>query len=157
MLRRLAQTAIGVIAGAGLAIFYAEATAKPQLQPVDAIAQPQASLCPSPLRGQQFAKTELYFGSLTPTGTEVTAAEFAHFLEREVSPRFPDGLTLLNGFGEFKGANGKTIQETSRLVIVFYPLTTDSNQKIEQIRQAYKAGFKQESVLRVDGKLCVSF
>ncbi len=118
-----------------------------------AIAQPQ--LCKSP--EQKFAKTELYFGSLKPTGSEVTAAEFARFLDHEVTPRFPDGLTLLNGFGEFKGANGKTIQETSRLVILIYPLTAESSQKVEQIRRAYKTRFEQESVLRVENELCVSF
>jgi Protein of unknown function (DUF3574) len=161
MIGTLTQKAIyySFFCGLTLVIINAQANTRNLFQLSGAIAvdQPSNLSCKSPLIGQKFTKTELYFGSLKPNQTEVKEAEFTRFLNQEISPRFPDGLTLLKGFGEFKGSNGKIIQETSRLVILFYPFAAESNQKIEAIRLAYKTRFGQESVLRVDDESCVSF
>lgn len=106
-----------------------------------------------------FARTELFFGSLKPNGTQVSDAEFQAFLNRDITPRFPDGLTLLAGFGQFKNSQGVVIQERSRLLILLYPIeqAKDSNWKIERIRKTYNQAFQQESVLRTDELSCVSF
>lgn len=107
---------------------------------------------------EQFARTELYFGSAKPDGSVVTEEEFRQFLDQEITPRFPDGLTLFVGLGQFRGSNGVIVQERSMLVILLYPLPTkESNEKIEQIREKYKTSFQQESVLRVDSRGRVSF
>jgi hypothetical protein len=110
---------------------------------------------------EPFIRTELFFGSNKPDGTVVSEAEFARFLDQEITPRFPDGLTLLTGLGQFRGSSGAIERERSMLLILLYPRDTAraSSAKIEQIRTAYKARFQQESVLRADERLpeCVSF
>jgi hypothetical protein len=107
---------------------------------------------------EQFARTELYFGSAKPDGSVITEEEFRQFLDQEITPQFPDGLTLLVGLGQFRGANGVIVQERSMVVILFYPLPTqESSQKIEHIRDRYQQLFQQESVLRIDGRARVSF
>jgi hypothetical protein len=105
-----------------------------------------------PFLGERFARTELCFGSEKPDGSEVTDEEFTGFLNEVITPRFPDGLTLLAGRGQFLNAQGKLVQERSWLLILLYPAAAhqDSSKKIEEIRQAYKQCFQQESVLRVD-------
>jgi hypothetical protein len=102
--------------------------------------------------GERFARTELFFGSAKPDGSEVTTEEFQQFVDDEITPRFPDGLTLLMGLGQFRGSSGVIVQERSMLLILLYPVETrqDSSVKIEQIREAYKQLFQQESVLRAD-------
>ena len=108
--------------------------------------------------GKPFARTELFFGSSKSDGSTVTDEEFERFLKREITPRFPDGLTLLVGSGQFKNSKGEIIQEKSRLLILLYPFgESGSSERIEQIRDAYKSAFKQESVLRADSLSCVSF
>ena len=108
--------------------------------------------------GELWGRTELYFGSLKPDGTVVTEEEFKGFLDAEITPRFPDGLTLLTGFGQFRNSQGVIVQERSMLLILLYPLQrSDANQKIEEIRSLYKQMFQQESVLRVDSQAKVSF
>lgn len=99
-----------------------------------------------------FIRTELYFGTLKPDGTEVTDQEYKAFLDAEITPRFPDGLTLLTGFGQFRNSSGVIIQEKSKLLILLYPVNTlrTSGTKIEEIRTAYKTAFQQQSVLRAD-------
>ncbi|WP_404785333.1 DUF3574 domain-containing protein [Altericista sp. CCNU0014] len=106
-----------------------------------------------------FARTELFFGLGKSNGSEVTEAEFQSFLSREVTPRFPDGLTLLSGRGQFKDSGGSIDREPFKLLILLYPIEkfARSSQSVEQIRQAYKTVFQQESVLRTDGQSCISF
>ena len=104
-----------------------------------------------------FARTELFFGTAKPNGIAVTEQEFLEFLDRVVTPRFPDGLTLLKGDGQFRGEDEVIIREESFLLILLYPLQgfRQSSGKIETIRELYKEHFQQESVLRVDDPLAV--
>lgn len=99
-----------------------------------------------------FIRTELFFGSERPNKPEVSQAEFKQFLDDEVTPRFPDGLTLLTGSGQFREANGEIVQETSFVLVLLYPRETlrESSARIEEIRTRYIERFEQESVLRVD-------
>lgn len=100
---------------------------------------------------QLFARTELYFGSERP-GPDVSRREFARFLDEEITPRFPDGLTLLSGRGQFREADGKIVEETSFVLILFAPYEdrAESSALVEEIRRLYVSEFNQESVLRVD-------
>lgn len=103
--------------------------------------------------GDTYKRTELYFGSSKPDGTAVTPAQFELFLDKEVTPAFPDGLTWLNAHGQWKGG-----KEESFVVILLYPLTNrHANKDIEEIRVEYKKEFQQESVLRADTTDRVSF
>ena len=110
---------------------------------------------PGALKGSlNFARTELYFGTGKADGSAVSDEEFLAFVDAEVTPRFPDGLTLLNGSGQFKNSAGVIIKEESWLLILFYSLDgfKDSSKRIDAIRELYKAQFDQESVLRVDDR-----
>jgi hypothetical protein len=103
---------------------------------------------------EAFVRTELFFGSARPDGTEITEEEFRGFLDEEITPRFPDGLTLLTGFGQFRDSTNTIVRERSFVLILLYPTGSrkSSDEKIEAIREAYKDRFQQESVLRVDDK-----
>ena len=104
----------------------------------------------------RFARTELYFGTARPDGA-VSAEEFQAFLDGEVTPRFPGGLTVVKAEGQFWGEDGTRIKEQSYIVILLYPYETFSaaSRKVEQIRNLYKDRFSQESVLRVDAPFVV--
>jgi hypothetical protein len=104
------------------------------------------------------ARLELYFGTQRPGGAPVTEAEWGAFLNEEVTPRFPDGLTVLTGNGQWRNSAGVITRETSALLIVLYEPSVEKEAAIEDIRAAYKDRFDQESVMRVDAGLqCVSF
>ena len=100
-----------------------------------------------------FIRTELFFGTSRPDGLPaVTDEEFRSFLDQEITPRFPDGLTLVGALGQFRNSTGVIVQERSLLLILLYPAETQkaSSRRIERIRTIYKRMFQQESVLRVD-------
>ena len=108
--------------------------------------------------GSVWAKSELYFGTQKPDGTEVTDEEFNQFLDEVITPRFPDGLTLLTGDGQFRNSQGIIVQEKSYLLILLYPREDrTASAEIEEIRDLYEETFQQESVLRVDSFARVSF
>src|SRR5262245_40670746 len=110
------------------------------------------------LRGSvDFVRTELYFGTAMPDGV-VTDEQFRDFLDRVITPRFPDGLTVLKGNGQFRDVEADVIiKEESFVLILLYPLEDfgESSRKINVIRERYKNEFNQQSVLRVDDPFAV--
>ena len=104
-----------------------------------------------------FIRTELYFGRNKPDGKEVTRKEFDEFLSGFVTERFPDGLTVLKGSGQFLNSKGDVERERSVVLILLYPTSARNEKhiKIEEIRDEYKRRFMQQSVLRVDDPLPV--
>ncbi|MBE1463036.1 DUF3574 domain-containing protein [Kibdelosporangium phytohabitans] len=103
--------------------------------------------------GEPYKRTELYFGGNKPDGSPITPADFELFLDKEVTPAFPDGLTWLEGHGQWKGG-----KEDSYVLILLYPYDKrGASREIEEIRSDYKKQFQQQSVLRSDSVERVSF
>ena len=115
------------------------------------------SFCGNVLNGSMHMRTELVFGMSRAVGPDITEGEFQSFIDDQVTPRFPDGLTVLDGNGQFKDSRGVIVQEKSKLLILLYPFARKSGRKIDEIRREYQAMFQQQSVLRVDEAMCVSF
>ncbi|MFG2712612.1 DUF3574 domain-containing protein [Streptomyces goshikiensis] len=110
--------------------------------------------------GEPYQETRLYFGTARPGGLPpVGEAEFTRFLDREVTPAFPEGLTLRNGRGQWRGQDGKTVRETSYEVVLLYPEkeAEDRGVRIERIRKAYEDQYRQDSVGRSDDKVSAAF
>ncbi|MGQ0541254.1 MAG: DUF3574 domain-containing protein [Blastocatellia bacterium] len=100
----------------------------------------------------KFIRTELYFGLTKPDGTTLNDAEWSLFVDEVVTPRFPDGFTVVDGRGQWRNKEGKIAKESSKVFIVVYPRIerVAAGKKIDEIRNEYKKRFDQESVLRVD-------
>ncbi|WP_308315815.1 DUF3574 domain-containing protein [Streptomyces sp. CC228A] len=114
----------------------------------------------APAGAEPFAETRLLFGTERPDGgPAVTDREFTAFVDREVTPRFPDGLTVQEGRGQWRGADGTVVRERSYELVLLYPSAQarESSPKIERIREAYRLQFGQESVARVDDRVRVGF
>ncbi len=102
-------------------------------------------------------RLELIFGMGRKGAPEISDAEWRSFLDAEVTPRFPDGLTVLAGDGQWRNKDGQVAKESSRIVLVWLVPAVDTDTKIEAIRSAWKLRHAQESVMRIDGNGCVSF
>lgn len=146
---------------AGGGFFGDDAAAVPAARAAHSTAETCAAEEPE-IGAEAFDRTELFFGTAKPDGTAVTEAEWTAFLADEITPRFPDGLTVMTGMGQWQEEDGDIIQERSQLVILLYPseFAAESGALIEEIRAAYEQDFQQESVLRADddaAPVCVSF
>lgn len=114
----------------------------------------------APARGKPYLETRLFFGTARPDGgPAVTDRQFTAFVDKEVTPDFPDGLTVQNGRGQWRDAHGTIEKERSYELILLYPESAakDGDRKIEEIRRTYEKAFAQESVGRVDARARVDF
>jgi len=101
------------------------------------------------------SRVELLFGAVFNDGSPITARQWQDFLDQEVTPRFPAGLTAYEAYGQWQRADGQIEKSPSRVLAIWYE--GDQSSRIEAIREAYKKRFAQTSVMRVDGADCVSF
>ncbi|MFT3787598.1 MAG: DUF3574 domain-containing protein [Tepidisphaeraceae bacterium] len=97
-------------------------------------------------------ETQLFLGLGLNEGGTITDAAFQKFVDAEVAPRFPDGFTILDAQGEWREGS-KAYREPSRVLIVLHDGSPDASAKLEAIRTAYKAQFRQSAVLRIDDSI----
>ena len=85
-------------------------------------------------------------------------ARWRQFLAREVTPRFPDGLTVYETYGQWRDPKRNVIvREKSRVVRIIVPADVPAQDKIDAVAEAYKKQFSQKSVGIVTRTACVSF
>lgn len=104
--------------------------------------------------------TKLYFGLGPADHPEkgISEAQWRAFLERQVTPRFPAGLSVVEVYGQWQGKDQPTPERLrSKMLIILYPDTLDNRSKIEAIRAAWKQQTGDQSVLRVTEPADVSF
>ena len=119
---------------------------------------PQLSAPSACAVGDAMVETQLFFGLSKPKGGSVSGRDWEAFVAREVSPRFPEGFSVIDGAGFWRdGATQKTISEKSKVVVRLHPASTEADQAIGAIVDAYKVKFEQDAVLRVDRPVCAKF
>ena len=113
---------------------------------------PQLSMtCPAPLKPA--VQLDLYFGRDKPGG-EVSEAEWAAFLAQEVTPRFPDGLSVINVAGQSSNYSGPIGRERTKLLIVVVFDAPAHLPKAQAITDAYNKRFGQHGVFRTEHAVC---
>jgi hypothetical protein len=117
-------------------------------------AAPDARTCPAGLKAMVSA--ELYFGRAIPGGGAVSEADWQRFVDEEITPRFPDGLTVQDALGQWKDQSG-IVREASKRLFVVVPGSPSDAAKLEAIRTAYRVRFRQEAVLLVETPACGAF
>lgn len=104
--------------------------------------------------------TRLYFG-LGPADNPdkgVSEAQWRAFLDKEVTTRFPDGLSVVDVYGQWQGAKQTTPERLrSKMLIIDYPDSQANRDKIDGIRSAWKTMTGDQSVMRVTQPADVSF
>lgn len=112
---------------------------------------PPAAACTAPLKPA--LELNLYFGRDKPGG-EVSEAEWVTFLSQEVTPRFPDGLSVINVAGRSRDASGPVEREKTKLLVIVVFDAPAHQAKVVAIVDAYKKRFAQNSVFRTEKPVC---
>jgi Protein of unknown function (DUF3574) len=113
-----------------------------------------------PGQAKGWVDTKLYFGLglADHPGTGVSEAQWRDFLDREVTTRFPSGLSVVDVYGQWQGKNQNTPERLrSKMLIIDYPDVPENRDKIEAIRAAWKQLTGDQSVMRVTQPADVSF
>jgi hypothetical protein len=118
--------------------------------------QAQLLSCAGGQKPQQVA--ELMFGRKIPDRIAVTEDEWTQFVDQEITPRFPDGLTVLSAAGQWRDpSSNKIVREPSKVVLIVLPGKAEDLARVNEIAQAYKTRFKQQFVGVIVRPACVSF
>ena len=106
----------------------------------------------------ELIQADLFFGRNIPGGGVVSEEQFQSFIDNIITPRFPAGLTVSDGDGQFRDSSGMIIEEPSKVVTLLFEDTTDNENSIDQIISSYIQQFNQESVLvAVNEEVAVGF
>jgi hypothetical protein len=118
-----------------------------------ACAQPGApAVCTAPLKPAR--EIDLYFGRDKQGGGEVSEAEWASFLTDNVTPRFPDGLSVLNVEGQARESSGRIVRERTKLLVVIVFDAPAHQGRVREIVQAYNGRFGQHGVFWSEHPVC---
>jgi hypothetical protein len=114
------------------------------------------TVCTAPQ--EPMARAEMLFGRNIGDRVGVSEKDFAGFLATEITPRFPDGLTVVDAQGQWRDIDrGTVVREPSKLVIVVFRDAPEKRAALHAIADAYKQRFRQQGVATVVKAACVSF
>jgi hypothetical protein len=113
--------------------------------------------CPAGLSAATVA--EAFFGRSAGGREVVSDADWARFLDEVVTPAFPDGLSVLDAAGQWRGREGRVARERTKLLLVALPGGTpaEATTRLAPVIAAYRARFGQESVMLATRTGCVGF
>jgi hypothetical protein len=107
----------------------------------------------------RWVRSELYFG-VGPADVQdggIAEIRWRAFLDKEVTPRFPDGLTVFDAYGQWRDRGGATERLWTKVLVVLHEDTPANRAAIDAIRLAWKSSTHDQSVLLVTGPVEVSF
>ena len=115
-------------------------------------------VCPDGLK--PFVEFNLYFGLEKGDGSEVSEAEWRAFLAEEVTPRFPDGLTVFDTSGQWLDTEADRLyREGTKVLNVLVPVESAEEAKgaLDEIADDYVERFDQQVVFKTSREACAGF
>jgi hypothetical protein len=120
----------------------------------DARAQPLS--CPAPAKSM--LRAELLFGRNIGGRLGVSERQWARYLARELTPRFPDGLSVIDAAGQWRDAErGVVVREPSKIVVLVLADDVATRERLAAAVAVYKQRFKQQSVAVLTRPVCAAF
>jgi Protein of unknown function (DUF3574) len=104
--------------------------------------------------------TRLYFGLGPADHPEqgISEAAWREFLDQEVTPRFPAGLSVLDVYGQWESKGSSNVERLrSKLLVIDYEDSEENRARIAAIRTAWKQKTGDQSVMMVTEPADVSF
>ncbi|WP_434614227.1 DUF3574 domain-containing protein [Azospirillum sp. B2RO_4] len=142
------------LSSAALAFLLLSGPAAAQLAPAPAVSP---SACEAYAAGAMI-EAQLFFGRNIGNELGVSDREWTDFLDREVTPRFPNGLTVVEASGHWRDIQtGHLVREPSKILTLLADGDPATLRLIHEIVDLYKDRFHQQSVGLAIRPVCVSF
>ena len=109
--------------------------------------------CPEGL--EPVTEYRMFFGLNDKDGKPVVEEEWQRFLADNITPRFPSGLTVFDGTGQWVPPSGKLQREPVKVVLV--AVSEDPAQlkkRVDEISTEYAKRFNQYAVFLMAGSAC---
>ncbi len=105
-----------------------------------------------------WARTELYFGGGLRKERGDYETVWNDYLDNVVTPRFPEGLTLVEATGQWRVKEGQSPRRSSsKIIILIHEATPEKFRNLDEIRKIWKEKSGHISVLKVTVPVEVSF
>ena len=115
-----------------------------------------AGRCPLPSQ-QPMTVAELFFGRDIAGRAPLNESEWSHFVASAIAREFPDGFTVLDGYGEWRDpATNTIVNERTKVLVVDTP-GNDLAERIQRVTGAYKRAYAQNSVGVLTYSACGAF
>jgi hypothetical protein len=103
------------------------------------------------------AMQTLYFGTERAGADAVTQSQWLGFLEHEVTPAFPEGLTWWTANGQWRDPEAELVVEKSFVLQLLHRDEAEEQRKIAILIESYRKQFAQKAVLSTRRVVCASF
>jgi hypothetical protein len=100
-------------------------------------------------------RTTLYFGLARPKGA-VSELEWQLFLRDQVTTRFPEGLTVWEAEGQWRGPDSTIEHERSKVLLLVHADTAQARASVQEVVTRYRQAFDQQSVLWETARVCAA-
>ena len=113
--------------------------------------------CPLPSQ-KPTLMIQLFFGQSIKNRGPVTKREWNSFLLHTVTPRFPDGFTVYDAYGQWLNPDTHNVtRENSKVIVIAAADTAPVRANISEVSDVYRKLFLQQSVAIVTNSACSAF
>jgi hypothetical protein len=132
------------------------ATPAPEPASAAAVAAPYQCILP---QEQHMLVAELFFGRDRAGHELVSDVEWANFLNTVITANFPDGLTVFDGYGQWRNPETGVIGHSPhvKIVLIAAKRSPDLPDRLNAVIEAYKTRFHQQSVGIITRDSCAAF
>lgn len=100
----------------------------------------------------------LLFGRVAAGRIVADENAWKRFVAREITPRFPDGLTVIDAAGQWRDpVHSAVVREPTKAVLIVHEDAPAAHARLNEVADAYKRRFAQRSVGIVTSPACASF
>ena len=118
-----------------------------------------ARQAPCPLTGQKpTLVVQMFFGQNIRNRGPVTRKEWDAFLRSTVTPHFPDGFTVYDGYGQWMNPDTHVVaRENSKVIVIATEDTAEVRDGINDVAAVYRKQFHQQAVGVLTNPGCIAF
>jgi hypothetical protein len=91
--------------------------------------------------------SHIYCGRNIPAGGEVSEQQFSEFLETQVTPSFPAGLTCYDAYGQMQDSHQQIVKQKTKVLILVHENSKADTDAVKQIILSYRSTFGNPQVM----------
>lgn len=95
----------------------------------------------------KWVKTEIFFGQNLAGGKKIAQGDWQNFMDKELTKRFPKGLTVYDSYGQMQHADGRIERQSTWVVVLVLPEDPASEKSVQEAVDAFRKRFSKAQVM----------